>query len=232
MFNFPDLPTVGEVYAPANGPAWRWDGEAWLSLIVMPEPPLPDQMLAAMKGVGYSDGIFYDGAYTLLNLTEVQLLEGNRLYFTPYRIRNRQIFNKIGFNVSTPYVATKARLGIYGALIDTSMEYPGALLHDAGEVEVISTGIKEVVILNPSTGGGLELEPGEYWLAIVLDGECEIYGNVAPQAMYKFGSTMGPGLPFDLLFSQEYEYAVLPPTAGIITRAVGVLPNMSLRMQV
>lgn len=232
MFNFPDLPSVGDVYAPEGGPTWRWDGEAWLSLIVTPEAPLPAEVLGAQKGVGYSDGIFYDGAYTLLNVPDVQSLVGGRLYYTPYRIRTRQIFNRIGFNVSAPYSAINARVGIYKALIETSTEYPGALLYDAGEVSVVSPGVKEVELLDPTTGGGLILEPSEYWLVILLDGECDIYGNVASQGMYKFGSTLGPGLPYDLLFYQEYEYAPLPPTAGVIAREVGVFPNMSLRMDV
>jgi len=230
MFNFPDLPAIDDVYAPPGGPAWRWNGEAWLSLIVMPEPPVPDEMLAAQKGVGYSDGIFYDGAYTLLNATGVQLLAGNKLYFTPYRIRNKQVFDKIGFNVFAPHTATVARVGIYDALLETSTEYPGQLVYDAGEVEVISSGIKEAVILDPFSERGIELEPSEYWLAIVLDGDCEIYGNVAPQGMYKFGSTLGPGMPIDLLFAEEYAYGELPQTAGLILREAGVFPNMSLRM--
>lgn len=31
MFDFPNSPTVGQVYAPAGGPTWQWDGVAWKS---------------------------------------------------------------------------------------------------------------------------------------------------------------------------------------------------------
>ena len=29
MFNFPDAPTTGDVYTPAGGPAYQWDGTVW-----------------------------------------------------------------------------------------------------------------------------------------------------------------------------------------------------------
>lgn len=231
MFNFPDLPAIGDIYAPEGGPSWKWDGDAWLSLIMMPAPPEPEAMTAALRGVGYSDSIFYDGAYTLLNATSVQLLGPDRLYFTPYRVRDRQFFNKIGFNVSAPYSAVNARVGIYDALTETATQYPGKLIYDAGVLDVTVPDIREADIFDPMTGRGKELVPGEYWLGIVLDGDCQIYGNVAPQGMTKFGSTMGPGMPIDLLFSQEHPFGELPEQAGVIGREAGVFPNMSLRTE-
>jgi hypothetical protein len=231
MFNFPDLPAIGDVYAPVGGPAWQWDGDSWLSLIIMPVPPQPETMMAVQLGVGYSDGIFYDGAYTLMNSTSTQALIGDKLYFTPFRIRDRQFFNKIGFNISAPYTATKARVGIYDALMETSLQYPGKLIYDAGEVDVTVPGIVEAIIHDPMTGRGKELVPSEYWLGLVLNGECTIYGSVAPQGMYKFGSSMGPGMPIDLLFSQDYAFAALPDLPGLIAREAGVFLNMSLRME-
>ena len=231
MFNFPDLPAIGDVYAPSGGPVWQWDGDSWLSMIAMPEPPAPEEIIALQFGVGYSSGIFYDGAYTLLNSIETQLIIADKLYFTPFRVRDKQYFNKIGFNVSLPSTATNARIGIYDIITETSLQYPGKLIYDAGLIDVTSSGIKEAEIFDPMTGHGAELVPGEYWLAILVDGECTIYGNVSPQGMTKFGSTLGPGMPIDVLFSQEYVFGVLPQQAGLLSREGGVFPNMSLRME-
>lgn len=230
MFNFPDIPAVGQIFSPPNGPTWQWNGEAWESLIQLPSPPEPETMLMAMSS-GYSTGIFYDGAYTLMNGTGTQVVGPDKLYFTPFRIRESQFFSKIGFNVSAPYTATQARLGIYDALIDTGTQYPAKLIYDAGVLDVTSSGIKEAEIYDPMAARGKLLAPGEYWLAIVLNGECTVYGNVAPQGMYKYGSTLGPGMPIDLLFSQPHVFGQLPLTAGVITREPGVFPNMSLRIE-
>jgi hypothetical protein len=165
-----------------------------------------------------------------MNSTATQELLADKLYFTPFRVRDIQFFNKIGFNVSIPLTATSARVGIYSALEETAMQYPGQLLYDAGVLDVTSEGIKEATVFDPMTGRGKELAPGEYWLALVLDGQCTVYGNVSPQGMTKFGSTLGPGMPIDLLFSQEHVFAELPALPGVISREGGVFPNMSLRI--
>src|SRR5262249_6451609 len=30
-FNFPNTPTVGDVFTPSGGPSWWWTGEAWIT---------------------------------------------------------------------------------------------------------------------------------------------------------------------------------------------------------
>ena len=231
MFNFPDIPSVGQVFSPSGGPTWQWDGKCWQSLILMPTKDKFADPMALAGGAGYSTDIFYDGAYTLLNdTTSTQVLVADKIYYTPFRIRELQFFNKIGFNLAAPFMATMARVGIYKALMETSTQYPGELFYDAGEIDVTTSGIKELTIVDPMFGYGKEFAAGEYWLVIVVDGECTVFGSVAPQGTYKFGSSLGPGMPVDLVFTSDHIYGPLPATAGLIGRSAGIFPNMSLRM--
>lgn len=74
----------------------------------------------------------------------------------PFPVPYTMSFDRIGVNVATAGAAgAKARLGIYA---DNGQVYPGALVLDAGEVALDSTGAKSITI-------NVTLQPGLYWLA-------------------------------------------------------------------
>jgi len=56
MFNFPDIPSVGQIYAPDNGPSWKWNGVGWESLVIS-TPPFP--VVAGIKLILQSATSFF-----------------------------------------------------------------------------------------------------------------------------------------------------------------------------
>ncbi|MCK6470879.1 MAG: hypothetical protein L6R28_03955 [Planctomycetes bacterium] len=79
---------------------------------------------------------------------------------TPLVIPKEVTLDQIGIRVATPGTATLSRLGIYA---DDGNVYPGALLLDAGTVDVSTAGFKALDI-------SLSLSPGLYWLATLHNG--------------------------------------------------------------
>ena len=93
-------------------------------------------------------------------------LVANQLYATALLIPRDMTLDRICFEVTTAGAGgTKARLGIYN---DGTDLYPGALLVDAGEVAVDTTGLKTIIISQALT-------KGIYWLAVVTDGTPKTY---------------------------------------------------------
>ncbi len=80
------------------------------------------------------------------------------LYGTPFWVVRPFSIDRLAVNVVSG-VAGAARLGIYN---DGTNLYPGALLDDAGTIDVTSTGVKTVTV-------AYTLTIGLYWLAIVSD---------------------------------------------------------------
>ena len=83
----------------------------------------------------------------------------NHLYAFYYPVLRRMRFDRIGIHVHTASSTSgaKARLGIYA---DNGNFYPGKLILDAGEVDLTTTGQKEIEI-------NVVLDRGVYWLAYV-----------------------------------------------------------------
>jgi len=83
----------------------------------------------------------------------------NYLYAFYYPVVKRMRFDRIAIFVNTASSTSgaKARLGIYS---DNGNFYPGKLILDAGEVDLTSTGRKEIEI-------DVVLDRGVYWLAYI-----------------------------------------------------------------
>jgi len=87
-------------------------------------------------------------------------LVAGRLYTVMWPLARGVTCDRIAIHVQDAAADRKCRLGIYR---DAGSCYPGALLLDAGEVDVSAGGTREVAIT-------LELDAGMYWLACISDG--------------------------------------------------------------
>ena len=120
------------------------------------------------------------------DMTSTMALTPNRLYTVMWPLARAVTCDRIAMNVNVAAEAgKKARLGICR---DTGAYYPGALLLDAGEVDVSSTGLKALAV-------SLELDAGMYWVACISDG--------APSVRYTF---QGVGLKGSIAMPR-YSYA-------------------------
>ncbi len=104
------------------------------------------------------------GNYITMSLTGgAQTTQGiasaNSLRAFPFYVSKTTKFDRIAIRVTTAATGTvpKLRLGIYK---DNVNIYPGALLLDAGEISVNTTGVKELVV-------DITLKEGLYWLVLV-----------------------------------------------------------------
>lgn len=90
------------------------------------------------------------------------LASANSLRAFPFFVPKTMKFDRIAIRVTTLATGTtpKVRLGIYEDKGDGTV-YPGALVLDAGEVDVNTTGLKEITIDLTLKGGKL------YWLTLV-----------------------------------------------------------------
>lgn len=149
-------------------------------------------------------------------------ITANRLYAIPFLLSGTHQFIRIGLYVGT-LSAGNCRLGIY-ANQDGDV-YPGALVLDAGAVDVGSIGLKEIVISQ-------ELGPGLYWLALV--------GNSTPTLRAIAVAGAMPILGLDNAFNTApgngwyvaFTYAALPnPFPGGGTVNTGSLPAVALLKQ-
>jgi hypothetical protein len=154
-------------------------------------------------------------------LTTLAITAG-RLYAVPFLLSGTHQFIRIGIYVGT-LSAGQARLGIY-ANQDGDV-YPGALILDAGFVDVGTTGLKEIVISQ-------QLSPGLYWLALV--------GNSAPTLRAVAVAGAMPILGLDNAFNitpgngwyVAFTYAALPnPFTGGGTVNTASLPAVALLKQ-
>lgn len=104
-------------------------------------------------------GRYYFGHMTGGN-TGGATFDTTRPVFGLFIARRAVTLDRIGISVTTAAASTVARLGIYR---DDGTGFPGALLLDAGEVDVSTTGGKEIIISQAIT-------PGAYWLTMMTNG--------------------------------------------------------------
>lgn len=127
-------------------------------------------------------------------------ITADRLYHEPIYIASRMTLDQICIEVTTAGAANKkARLAIY--IADTDWQ-PVALILDAGEVAVDSTGVKAIAI-------NQVLTPGRYLLVLVSNG--------APTLRYALGSHLGEGYlttlgatPYIYGYRRIFAYGALP----------------------
>lgn len=86
----------------------------------------------------------------------VAVITTNYLYGAAFLVSQNETFDRIAVDVTTAEAGKSARLGIY----NSSGQGPTTLLLDAGEVDLSTTGVKEIVI-------NQALTPGDYYLAVI-----------------------------------------------------------------
>jgi hypothetical protein len=177
--------------------------------------------LLALFG-GYLTGRYYFCG-SLVSSTSFTL-GANNLLAVPFFCLQKQIFTKIGVNVTT--AGGNLRLGIYAS---TAGAVPSALVpgSDTGAFSVTTTGIKE------TTGLSIALAPGLYHLAIVGDTSLGVTG-VTPCSQFQTLTGIGSTSPTSLNetgFLSGFTFAALPATFPSPT-AVGNagVPGIWLRL--
>lgn len=109
-------------------------------------------------------------------------LSVDKLYAYPLAIARALTIDRLAIYVFSE-VAGNARLGIYN---DNGSVYPGSLLLDAGEVDVSSTGLKEIIISQALT-------KGLYWLALLCNAGPTIYkGAMAFSPLGRSNTSLAP----------------------------------------
>lgn len=162
-------------------------------------------------------------------VTTQSAASANSLRAFPFFVPKTQKFDRIAIRVTTLASGTtpKARLGVYEDKGDGSV-YPGKLVLDAGEVDVNTTGLKELTINLTLKGGKL------YWLAFVGQDTTALVLAAIPaaDAMATFlGFDNGlTGTPY-LGYAVTQTYGALPatyPTASPTDWSLNV-PLIALR---
>lgn len=112
--------------------------------------------LLGFKRIGNYYGTFLTGGAQ----TTQGIASANSLRAFPFYLPITTSFDKMAIRVTTLATGTtpRIRLGIYE---DNGNNYPGKLILDAGEVNVSSTGVKELDIDVKLPGGKL------YWLVLI-----------------------------------------------------------------
>jgi len=145
-------------------------------------------------------------------------LTAGRLYAFPFPISRDVTIDRLAIQVTTADAGKKVRLGIYqhGANV-----YPGALLLDAGEVDVGANGVKEIVISQA-------LPRSMYFLAIISDGVPELRRLHHHLALMGIDDT-DFGKPY-IYWYKAQAYGALPgsfPAAGSRMRVAGPVYQQS-----
>lgn len=138
------------------------------------------------------------------------LASANSLRAFPFFVPKTAKFDRIAIRVSTLATGTtpRVRLGVYEDKGDGTV-YPGALVLDAGEVDVSSTGLKEITIDLTLKGGKM------YWLSLVGQDTTALVVAAIPAAD-AFATFLGldnglTGTPY-LGYAITQTYGVLPAT--------------------
>ncbi|HWE72510.1 MAG TPA: hypothetical protein VG328_05065 [Stellaceae bacterium] len=158
--------------------------------------------LLALFG-GYLTGRYYfcGSLISSANFT----LGANNLLAVPFFCLQKQIFTKIGVNVTT--TGGNLRLGVYAS---TAGAVPSTLVpgSDSGTFSVTTTGIKE------TTGLSIALTPGLYHLAIVGDASVGVTG-VTPCSQFQNLTGIGSTSPTTLNetgFLNGFVFGAMPAT--------------------
>jgi hypothetical protein len=144
------------------------------------------------RKVGRYHFSFLAGSTTNLAIT------ANSLYAYPFVVPESQTFDRIAIKVQT-LSAGNVRLGIYS---DNGTVYPGALLVDAGEVDVGATGVKSLTI-NQTLTAGL------YWLVLVGNSTPTLTGVVSGYSYSCIGSSDLTAAS-NMYWLAGFPYAALP----------------------
>jgi len=146
--------------------------------------------------------------------TSATIVVADKIYATsPLLVARPMTIDRLAVNVKVAGTAgKKARIGIYQ---NGTNCYPGALLLDAGEIAVDSTGVKAVTI-------NQALPKGLYWMAFISDGTPEmIHAYNAPSPLGVRESALS--YKYHMIYKTSVGYGALPDpfTAGGIDAADG-----------
>jgi len=155
----------------------------------------------------YPKGRYLVNPFSSVPSTSTAAAAANRLYASPFPITQLRTADRIGFFNTSALAGKKGRLGIYS---DNGFAYPGALLLDAGEVDLTTAAQKDIAISQT-------LPPALYWLALVMDSNPGIY-RVPNNSLSIVGHTNAQGGRAS--WYHAFNYAALPdpyPTAAPLT---------------
>jgi hypothetical protein len=159
-------------------------------------------------------GRYYDAAVVQQVSNATAALAANTLYANLVYAQAKSdggdpTFDRIMVNVTGAGAGgTDARLGVYAMGADG---FPGALVLDAGTVDVDSTGVKEV------TGLTLTLTAGRfYYTAVVSDGAPTVTSYSSMQQAV-FGWASAANTAFENRWSVAHTYGALPNPFGTPT---------------
>lgn len=167
-------------------------------------PQQGDFSFLRIKKTGRYFGPFLTGGV----VTAQGIASANSLRAFPLYIPKTMKFDRIAIRVSTQAsgAVPRIRLGVYEDKADGSV-YPGSLVIDAGEVDVSTTGLKELAIDLTLKGGKL------YWLALVGQDTTSLAVAAIPT-----GDALGVFLGFDSGLTGA------PYLGYAITQTYGALP--------
>lgn len=175
---------------------------------------------SSLPNGGYVSGVYYNGFHPTTD-GGADTLVADRLYAGSFLVASTNTFDRISIEVVTTGTATGARLGIY----NTANGKPTTLLLDGGTVVVSSTGQKDLTISQ-------SLSAGVYWIAIVLNGTCDVYGydgTTDPYGAYVGGAVGGPGGGAPAGYYGSHTYGVLPSNFPATTVSAALYPVLILR---
>lgn len=157
--------------------------------------------LLGFKRTGNYYGSFVTGAAQ----TTQGIASANSLRAFPFYLPKTAKFDRIGVRVTTlaSGAVPRLRLGIYE---DTGNVYPGKLVLDAGEVNVATTGVKEITIDQTLQGGKL------YWLVLV---------GQDTTALVVAATAAGDVIP---VLGYESDLSGTPLSGWAVTQTYGALP--------
>lgn len=157
--------------------------------------------LLGFKRTGNYYGSFVTGAAQ----TTQGIASANSLRAFPFYLPKTAKFDRIAIRVTTLATGAipKLRLGIYA---DNGNNYPGVLVLDAGEVDVNTTGVKELVINSTLQGGKL------YWLCLV---------GQDTTALVVAATVAGDVVP---VLGYEADLSGTPLSGWAVTQTYGTLP--------
>ena len=150
------------------------------------------------------------GQYHLLSLmpnigdSSTYTFTANQLIAFPIIIPRKMTFDRIAIQVATADAGKAIRLGIYA---DGTNLYPGALVLDAGVVDVSSTGVKAITISQ-------QLDKGVYHLAVISDGAPHVYADAITWGPYGLNATNFPQGAGNWVAALSYGALPDPFTAG------------------
>lgn len=140
------------------------------------------------------------------------------LYFTPIYIGVAKTFTKMSVRTNASVVGTPhAEIGIYA----NNNGIPGALILDAGQVVLVSSGTSTI------SGLSLPLTAGWYWLAVSTDVSEQLFGIPLGINVFWQGQTAINGLNSG--YSQAWAFSTGNlPVVGTLADVTGVCPSVWL----